>query len=105
MQNSVATLYNKAFLVRQYEEDGEYIVVGDKRIEKEILRDAVSTKSCKKKNNSDKIIFPYRNYAGGYERISETEMQQLYPHTLDYMRQYRTKLSKRKSSDGVLWYE
>ena len=32
-------------------------------------------------------------------------MQQLYPHTLDYMRQYRTKLSKRKSSDGVLWYE
>lgn len=104
VQNSVATLYNKAFLIRKYEEDDKYIIVDNKRIEKSILRDAASTKSCKKRG-TDKIIFPYRNYDGGYLRIPEEEMKQKYPQTMGYMRKYRKELLKRKSSDGVLWYE
>ena len=32
-------------------------------------------------------------------------MKQKYPQTMGYMRKYRKELLKRKSSDGVLWYE
>ena len=58
VQNSVATLYNKAFLISEYEDDEAYVVVDGYKIEKAILRNAVSTKSCKKKDGKDRIIFP-----------------------------------------------
>lgn len=67
VQNSVATLCNAAFIISKYEENTKYICVGDKRIEKGILREAVSAKSCKKKNGKDKIIFPYYNSSEGYK--------------------------------------
>lgn len=105
VQNSIATLYNNAFLITQYEEDDQYIIIGDKKIEKGITRDAVSTKSCKKEKVTDKIIFPYRNYDGGYEHIPEDVMQRDYPNALEYLRQFKDALSKRKSSKGVRWYE
>ena len=105
IQNSIATLYNKAFLINEYIDDCDCILVDDYKIEKAILRDAVSTKSCKKKKRSDKIIFPYRNYDGGYSRIPEDDMWRLFPGALTYIQQFAEKLNKRKCSKGVLWYE
>ena len=106
VKNSVATLYNKAFVISKYqEEDSQYFIIDGRRIEKSILRDAVSTKSCKKKEGKDKIIFPYRIHNDGYERISEDDMQELFPETLNYLQRFKESLKKRKSSEGVLWYE
>lgn len=50
VHNGVATLLNEAFLICDYIEDNEYIYVGDMKIEKEILRPAVSTKTMKRKS-------------------------------------------------------
>ncbi len=104
IKNSVATLCNEAFLITEYTEDENYIIVNGGRIEKAITRNAVSTKSCKKRA-LDKIIFPYQNYAGGYKRISEEVMKHDYPCAFCYLSQYKDALLKRNSSKGVMWYE
>ena len=105
IQNSVATLYNNAFLISKYEEDGDFIIVGGKKLERGLLRDAVSTKSCKKKEGRDKIIFPYFNHDGGYERISEYDMKSKFPGIVSYLQKFIEDLQRRNSSDGVQWYE
>ena len=105
VQNNVATLYNKAFLISEYEEDEAYVVVDGYKIEKAILRNAVSTKSCKKKDGKDRIIFPYRNHDGSYDRITESDMGMNFPGALSYLRQFADNLNDRDSSEGVLWYE
>lgn len=104
IKNSVATLCNEAFLITEYTEDENYIIVNGKRVEKAITRNAVSTKSCKKKA-TDKIIFPYQNYDGGYVRISEDMLKCDYPCAFCYLSQYKDTLLKRTSSKGVMWYE
>ena len=105
VQNSVATLCNEAFIITNYEDEGDYVIVGNKRIEKDILREAVSTKSCKKTKVKDIIIFPYRNCEGGYTRIAKDVFMTQYPQTVDYLSQFKDELAVRKSSDGVEWYE
>ena len=52
VSHAVATLDNKAFLLTDYEEDDNYIYVGNYKIEKEITRPAVSVKSKRYKNNT-----------------------------------------------------
>lgn len=105
VKNSVATLFNEAFLITKYDEDQEYIVVKGNYIEKGIIRDAVSVKSCKKNKESDKIIFPYKSFDGGYERITEERLYELYPRAMNYLGRYEKELSSRKSSKGTAWFE
>lgn len=105
IQNSVATLCNSAFLISEYEEDHAYIIVDGKKLEKGLIRDAVSTKSCKKKERKDKIIFPYINRNGTYERISEAHMREKFPGIMGYLQKFIKNLKHRKSSEGVQWYE
>ena len=105
IQNSVATLCNSAFLISEYEEDNGYIIVDGKKLEKELIRDAVSTKSCKKKERKDKIIFPYINRNGKYERIPEAYMREKFPGIMGYLQKFIKNLKHRKSSEGVQWYE
>lgn len=60
MTNSVATLLNEAFILKEYEYRDHYYLVGEYKIEEALVRDAASTKSLNKKDKKDKIIFPYR---------------------------------------------
>ena len=74
--NKRATLLNEAFLICDYIEDNEYIYVGDMKIEKEILRPAVSTKTMKRKSvkkRDEKIIFPYKLCSKGYIKYEQKE--------------------------------
>ena len=64
-----ATLYNKAFVLKEYEYKDQEYIVGDYRIEDVLVRDAASTKSLKKRR--DKIIFPYQIVEG--KRVDYTE--------------------------------
>jgi hypothetical protein len=106
IQNSVATLCNDAFLVTTYEDSEKYIMVNGKRIEKEILRPAVSTKSCKYSDwQQSRIIFPYKSNENGYSRYSETEFKRTFPHTYTYMQSFSERLEKRKINAGVQWFE
>ena len=104
IKNSVATLCNKAFLITEYEETDAYYVIGDQRVEKDVVRQAVSAKSCKKKTN-DMIIFPYKKGPSNYEHFSDEEFHCKYPEAYEYIRSFADNLSERKKSDGVLWFE
>ncbi len=57
--NTIATLYNKAFVINNYIKEGNYIITEDNyKIEKAILKEAVSPRSLNSKTE-EKIIFPY----------------------------------------------
>lgn len=104
VKNSVATLYNNAFLLTQYEDAGNYYKVNGYRIEKKLVRPAVSTKSCKKKTK-DLIIFPYKKAEAGYERYTESEFQSKFPQAYKYLKVFLKPLMARKINSGVKWYE
>lgn len=106
IQNSVATLCNDAFLVTEYEDSGEFIIVNDHHIEKDILRTAVSTKSCKFSDQERaRIIFPYKTIENGYSRYSEEEFKCTFPGAYSYVKSFSDRLAKRKINPGVQWFE
>lgn len=104
VKNSVATLFNKAFLITDYKESDDFVLVDEHRIEKELVREAVSTKSCKKQR-PDLIIFPYKFMENGYKHFSEKEFLMRYPGASEYLKTFSEGLSKRKNSNGVMWFE
>lgn len=106
IQNSVATLCNDAFLVTEYEDSDEFIIVNDHHIEKDILRTAVSTKSCKFNDQQRaRIIFPYKTIKNGYSRYSEEEFKCTFPGAYSYVKSFSDRLAKRKINTGVQWFE
>jgi adenine-specific DNA-methyltransferase len=105
IHNSVATLCNDAFLITHYNDLDGYIETGGHRIEKEILRPAVSTKSCKYHKQQAVIIFPYKSEKNGYKRYSEKELQQVFPGAYAYISSFFDRLQKRKINCGVRWFE
>ncbi len=105
--NSVATLCNQAFVLKEYKEEPDYYIVGDYKIERQLVKNAASVKSFNKKNKNkvDKIIFPYKNINGTTVRYQADEFEQLFPYGSLYLRQYKNELDKRKSDKGALWFE
>lgn len=108
INNGVATLLNEAFLISDYSEDEEYLYVDGLKIEKKIVRPAVSVKTLKRKKNStkeDKIIFPYRITRNGYEKYTEKEFVEQFPETYKYLKKFYQALKKRKVDKTAQWYE
>ena len=105
IHNSVATLCNDAFLITHYDDADEYIETEGYRIEKGILRPAVSTKSYKYNGQHAVIIFPYKSQKNGYKRYSEDELQQVFPGAYAFIRSFLERLQKRKINNGVQWFE
>jgi predicted RNA methylase len=108
VSNSVATLLNDAFIVKDYQVDERYTHVEQYKIENELLLEAVSTKTIKKHikdNKKDKIIFPYKLTSKGYEKYSEEEFQNTYPEAYIYLNSFVEKLNKRKADKSSSWYE
>lgn len=103
--NSVATLYNKAFLLKDYQIKDEFYSSGGFLIEQELIRDAASTKSYNKKKCRDKIIFPYRVVDGKKIDYTEEEFMRLFPNASAYLLTYKEKLEKRKSDKNALWFQ
>lgn len=109
VSNSVATLYNKAFVFEAKKMDKQFYYLADGKIEKEIVFDAASPKSEKKYQNNkkkrDKIIFPYKRNKGNTVCFEEKEFKQLFPECYAYLERKKEKLLERKSSEGVKWFE
>ena len=107
--NSVATLFNKAFIFQPIKEDNDYYYIENGKIEKNIVFDAVSAKSEKKYQKNpyvrDKIIFPYKKDETNVERFKEDEFQECYPECYKVLQFSKEKLLKRKASEGVSWFE
>lgn len=107
--NSVATLYNKAYVIEGYTLQGNSYVVNGLPIEKQIVYPAISTKSYNKTkkgtNNTTAIIFPYKVKKGKVDHYLEDDFEKKFPKATRYLKEYITELKNRKSDKNALWFE
>lgn len=106
--NSVATLCNKAFVLKEYIKEEDYYKVGSYRIESQLVKNAVSTKSFnkrKKSNAIDKIIFPYQYIGGKIFHYQNSEFKKTFPFGSEYLQQFEQDLIKRNVDQSVQWFE
>ena len=96
--NSIATLYNKAFLVDMNDE------LYYNKAEKLILKTAVSPKSIEY-GNKQKIIFPYLYEKGKLKRIVKEDFEKNFPSCSQHLNQYDNNLKLRKSDVNTEWFE
>lgn len=103
--NTIATLYNKAFVINNYIKEGNYIITEDNyKIEKAILKKAVSPRSLNSKTE-EKIIFPYYFENEELRRYTEEEIKKNFPYAYEYLEAHKVKLLERKSDISAKWYE
>ena len=91
VQNSVATLYNDAYLIDPEREDDTYYYLRDGHaIEKTATYRAVSSKTFHKKQEGigRRIIVPYKLKIGGYKKYSEEEYKTLFPCAYGHLKMY-----------------
>ena len=105
VNNTIATLCNKAFLLENYErEEGYYILPDQGKIESEIVKAAVSKKRGKASQNLA-IIFPYYYENDELKHYTEEEFQGKFPCATKYLMQFKDALSKRAADNNALWFE
>lgn len=105
--SSVATLCNRAFLIdaAKAEFDDEYVIItGKGRIEKSIVREAVSPKS-KALGQKLLIIYPYLVSEGTHAHYLESDYERLYPQGTLYLKLNKDSLDKRSADKGSSWFE
>ena len=105
VRNSVATLCNKAFVVKEYEQNGSYYVVGNHKIEADLVKDAVSIKSLNQKKKKDKIIFPYEIINGQRKDYTSEEFEKKFPGATAYLQQFIEELNARKADKNAEWFQ
>lgn len=107
VSNSIATLCNRVFVLKDGHFEGNLFVAGDKKIEAAILRKAVSPKNKRYSNRKPEyIIFPYYyNSDGVLLHYNENEMLKKFPYAMQYLKQYQTELQARDSDESAQWFE
>lgn len=107
--NSVATLYNKAYVIDEYTKQDDFYFVNCMKIEKQIVYPAISMKSFNKKKRGNKedtvILFPYRVLDRQVEHYDQREFEEKFPMATKYLKSYENELKKRKSDKKSLWFE
>lgn len=102
----VATLANDIFIIKDnYIEYEEFIIYNDFKIEKSILKRAVSIRNLSKKDK-ELIIFPY--YFGNkniLKRYTEKEFLYKFPYAYKYLEYYKEILLKRDNHISNSWFE
>ncbi|MBR3613936.1 MAG: SAM-dependent methyltransferase [Clostridia bacterium] len=104
--NTIATLYNDGFVIKEYIEDDNFIYppIGGK-IEKKVVKDTISPKSFSKEK-VEKIIFPYYyNKNNDLVRYDTQEFEREFPNTCEYLKKFEKKLQNRKSDKNAKWFE
>lgn len=104
--NSIATLYNKAYVINSYTEDEKYIYPNDKeKIEKEVIKDTISPKNFGKEIRQ-KIIFPYKYKDGELIKYTKQEFEENFPGAVNYLKSnYDNELKKRRADENAEWFE
>ena len=106
VSSCIATLLNEAFVIRNCEIDDEYCYTDKGKIERTLIKKAVSPKNKKYKKHTEYIIFPYYyDSKGVLAHYSEQEMEEKYPCALQYLDSFRKKLDARKADSSAKWYE
>jgi len=104
--NSVATLFNEGFLLPKgtvFAND-HYDLPDGRKIEKGVVRKAVSPKSVSK-NREMFIIFPYFFDNGALTRYTQDQFVKNFPSAASFLQTNRLILDNRDVDSGVEWYE
>lgn len=101
---SVATLFNEAYILKNSIEEDRYIVIGEYKLEKDMIRDGASPRSLSY-NRPERIIFPYKYINNKLVRYTSSEFEETFPETTNYLKIYSEDLSARKSDNGIEWFE
>jgi tRNA1(Val) A37 N6-methylase TrmN6 len=102
---AIATLYNKAFVIKNYIEDGQYILTEDgNKIEKAVTRPAASPRSLSC-NKGELIIFPYFYRDNQLNHYAEEIFFERFPYCVLYLKKYKQKLQQRNFDKNVKWFE
>jgi len=101
---SIATLLNEVFIIKKYKEEKNYLVVGNFKIEKEILVETVSPRSLNY-DRKEYLLFPYEYENNKLIRYTEEEFISRYPYATEYLSFYKGKLLKRVADGNAKWFE
>lgn len=101
---TIATLLNKAFVLKNYKEIDKKIKINEYEVEKEITKVAVSPRSLNY-NKKERIIFPYKYIYGKVVRYEESEFNKKYPGAIKYLDSFSNELKNRKADKRCKWYE
>ena len=105
VSNSIATLLNSAYVINNWKDNNKYICVDNYKIEKAILKSAVSPRTLNSYKN-EKIIFPYTyDEDNRLLKYSEKEFKSKYPKAYNYLFSKKGDLDKRKSDTSAKWFE
>lgn len=103
--NSVATLLNNVFVIKNATADGDNLVFDGNSIENSVIRKAASPKGMAKEN-SEHIIFPYfYNADNELSYYEEEEFIKKFPLATVYLKKNLEKLLMRKSDTKTKWFE
>ncbi|MBQ9004103.1 MAG: hypothetical protein IJ087_19850, partial [Eggerthellaceae bacterium] len=90
----VATLCNDAFLVAD-----------DSNVEDTLVRDAFAPRSSRI-GRRHRIIFPYRfSENNEIEHYSESDFEKNFPHAVEHLRTFESRLEARKADTSAAWFE
>lgn len=100
----VATLCNKAFVIKKFTEDNQYVYSNDMKIEKKIIKKGASPSGVKNQKE-EYIIFPYDYLDGELYKYSQKEFEENYPEATKYLLSHLIDLEKRDSDKSAKWFE
>lgn len=105
VSNSIATLLNEAYILKEFQVTDEGILKNGLLLEKEVIRKAFSPRGISLKRE-ELIIFPYKyDEENKLQRYNEEEFEKKYPNLVKYLKSHNEKLLKRKADLNSKWFE
>lgn len=104
VSNSVATLRNELYVLKEFQEEGDYIEYKGYMLEKEVIKNAASPRALAR-GKKELIIFPYYYDEGKLQKYNEEEFRYLYPNVYKYLEDRRDELKLRDADTNSQWFE
>lgn len=104
VKHSVATLYNDAYIIKNWTNNKFGIKTNGIVIENAIVKNGYAPKNINKEI-INKIIFPYDYSGNQLIRFKEKEFENNFPGATKYLLQYENILAKRRKDKNSKWFE
>ncbi|MFF3151470.1 Eco57I restriction-modification methylase domain-containing protein, partial [Streptomyces sp. NPDC057927] len=101
---TIATLLNEAYVIKEYELNKDYLLIENYKIERKLIRSAASPRGLNYKKE-EMIIFPYYYEKNSIHRYTPEFFEKNFPEATKYLKSFKVKLQKRKSSKNISWFE
>lgn len=103
--NSICTSSNSIYILKKFSENKDYINCDSFKIEKQLIRTAISPRSLRYKK-PELILFPYKyNEKNELVRYTSKEFEKQFPEATNYLRYYTEKSNNEKLIKKAEWFE